>query len=203
VPATTKLPVTTLTVVGLAVIVSASPTLSRWLVWDRAAIADGQWWRMWTGHLVHFTPQHLCLDAVAVAIAGWLIESRARRSWALLGVATTLAISLLTYVFCPAMQIYGGLSGVACAMYGYLALLGIRAGERPRRIGLAILVLLATKIGWEVSTGRMLFVSGTGDGYVVLSLAHATGIVAGALAGVAGPGRLASLTQEGAHYERT
>jgi rhomboid family GlyGly-CTERM serine protease len=188
-PTNSRLPVTTLTVVGLAVIVSASPVLARWLVWDRAAIAGGQWWRLLTGHLVHFTPQHLGLDALAVVTAGWLIENLTRQSWALLSVMTALAISLIVFVFCPTVHVYGGLSGVACAMYGYLALLGICAGARARWIGLAMLALLAGKIGGEILTGQSLFISDTGDSYVVLSLAHTTGLVAGALAGVAATGQ--------------
>ncbi len=40
-----RLPLVTLAVIGLAVVASAVPALSRWLVFDRMAIIDGQWWR--------------------------------------------------------------------------------------------------------------------------------------------------------------
>ena len=201
-PATTKLPVTTLTIIGLAVIVSASPTLSRWLVWDRTAIADGQWWRLATGHLVHFTPQHFGFDAFAVGVAGWLIEIRVRRSWVLLSLVASLAIGISTLAFCPMVQVYGGLSGLACALCGSLAVLGIRTGGRARWFGLALMAVSACKVGWEMSTGQPLFISNSGDSYVVLPLAHATGLAVGLVAGVAAPNQLTNANLRGGLFER-
>ena len=201
-PANTKLPVTTLTIIGLAVIVSASPTLSRWLVWDRTAIADGQWWRLATGHLVHFTPQHLGFDAFAVGVAGWLIESRARRSWVLLSLVAALAIGISALAFCRMVQVYGGLSGLACALCGYLAVLGVHTGGRARWFGLALLAVSACKVGWEMSTGQPLFISDSCESYVVLPLAHATGLAVGLVAGVAAPNQLTNANLRGSLFER-
>jgi rhomboid family GlyGly-CTERM serine protease len=181
--ATAKSPVVTLIVVGLAVMASASPVVSNWLVWDRAAIADGQWWRLVTGNLVHVTARHLWWDALAVTVAGWFIGTRAPRSLAILTLVAAAVIGLSIFVFCPQVRLYCGLSGVACAMFGYLALLGIRTGSRARWCGLAMLILVACKVAWELTTGRTIFVPVVGNAYVVLPLAHATGLVVGVLNG--------------------
>jgi rhomboid family GlyGly-CTERM serine protease len=172
--ATTKFPVTTLILISLAVIASTSPLLGQRLVWDRTAIVEGQWWRLVTGHLVHLTPRHLWLDVLAVALAGWLIESCAQRQYARLAIMAAFAVGVFVFAFCPSVQVYGGLSGVAFAMFGYMAALCTHA--RSRWVGCVLLVLLSVKIGVEYATGHALFV---GEGYVVLPAVHAVGAVCG------------------------
>ena len=200
--ATAKSPIVTLTVVGLAVLASASPVISNWLVWDRAAIAAGQCWRVVTGNLVHAAARHLWWDALAVTVAGWLIETRARRSLAILTLAAASVIGLSIFVFCPKVRLYCGLSGVACAMFGYLALLGIRTGSTARWCGIAMSILVTGKVVWELTTGRTMFGLVAGDAYVVLPLAHATGLVVGVLRGMIDRSEMAPRVHVQAPVER-
>jgi membrane associated rhomboid family serine protease len=211
VSATAKLPVITLGLIGVAGLVSASAELAAGLVWDRQAIGDGQWWRLLTGHLVHFTPRHLLCDVLAVGVAGWLIESRrislgrprcvvaasgkrTRQSaplhrtspmkrdatLAFVILAAALTVSGTLALLCPAVRFYGGLSGIAWAMGGYLAVRGVMAGGRARWLGVAALAALAGKLAWEWASGGALL---AGEGYVVLPAVHAAGAVCGMLKG--------------------
>ena len=179
--ATTKPPILTLILISLAILASASPVLADWLVWDRAAIAAGQWWRLITGHFVHFSLRHLICDALAVGVAGWLIETRAQQSLAFVVLAAALAIDVTIALMCPAVRFYGGLSGIAYAMWGYLVVLGIAAGARAQWASVAILALLAGKIGLEWAGGRAML---AGEGFVVLPVVHAAGAICGAAKGV-------------------
>ena len=76
----------------------------------------------------------------------------------------------------PGIAAYGGLSGVACGAFGYLALDEIRRSRVRRWLPVLVLGLLVAKLGWEYGTGRALFVN-THDGMMVLPLAHAAGLL--------------------------
>src|SRR5690606_26595278 len=44
------------------------------LVLDRAALGAGQWWRLWSGHLVHLDARHAAANLAALAllaVAAW------------------------------------------------------------------------------------------------------------------------------------
>jgi rhomboid family GlyGly-CTERM serine protease len=176
-----NLPWLTFAVVGIAVAASAVPWLSRWLVFDRAAIIGGQWWRLITGNWVHFSTDHLLADAVAVGVAGSVIERREgmRSFW--LYAAAAAVVGLAVFFLAPGVAKYGGLSGMACGAFGYLALKEIKEIKRSsvrRWPPVLVLVLLVVKVGWEYATGRALFVS-TRDDMMVLPLAHAAGLLSG------------------------
>jgi rhomboid family GlyGly-CTERM serine protease len=174
-----RLPWLTLAVIGLAVVASAIPALSRWFVFDREAIICGQWWRLMTGNWVHFSVDHLLADAVAVGVAGGLIERQGggmRSFW--LYVAAAATVGLAVFFLAPEVTQYGGLSGVACGAFGCLALNEIKGSKVPRWLPVLVLTLLIAKVGWEYATGRALFVS-MHDGMTVLPLAHAAGLLSG------------------------
>jgi rhomboid family GlyGly-CTERM serine protease len=174
-----RFPWLTLAVIGLAVVASAVPALSRWLVFDRVAIVSGQWWRLMTGNWVHFSADHLLADSVAVGIAGALIERQeGMRSFWLYAV-TAAVVGLAVFFLAPEVAQYGGLSGVACGAFGYLALNEIKRFRACRWLPILVLALLVAKVGWEYTTGRALFV-GMHDGMRVLPLAHAAGLLSGA-----------------------
>ena len=177
-PSRTKFPWLTLGVIGLAMVVSAVPVLSRWMVFDRAAIIGGQWWRLITGNWVHFSADHLLADTVAVGMAGALIERREgmRSFW--LYAAAAAVVGLAVLFLAPEVAQYGGLSGVACGAFGYLALNEIKRSSARRWLPMLVLALLVAKVGWEYATGHALFVN-MHDGTMVLPLAHAAGLLSG------------------------
>ena len=45
---------------------------------DRAAVLGGEFWRLWTGHLVHGSAQHLAWNVVALLGLGLLSAGRQR-----------------------------------------------------------------------------------------------------------------------------
>jgi len=173
-----KFPWLTLAVIGLAVVVSAVPVLSQWLVFDRAAIIDGQWWRLITGNWVHFSTDHVLADGIAVGVAGALIERREGMRLVWLYAAAAGVVGVAVFLLAPAVAQYGGLSGVACGVVGYLALNEIKRSSIRRWLPILVLALLVAKVEWEYATGRALFVN-THDGMVVLPLAHVAGLLSG------------------------
>ncbi len=114
-------------VAGLALasgLIQAVPGLRSVLLYDRLEIAQGQLWRLWTGHLVHFGWPHLVVDAGLLLIVGWFAERKhpAFTYWAL--ALMPLFISGCLYWLDPEMVRYGGLSAVNLGLLLYVAAQG-------------------------------------------------------------------------------
>ena len=153
------------------------------LEYDRAAILDGEWWRLVTGHLVHRSLEHLGWDVLAFALLGGLCAQRRwRDTWLALGVAA-VAIPLVLLVFVPALATYRGLSGLDSTLYVLAALLladeGRRAGRwRELLAPGAALGLFVAKVSYETATGSAWFAPPAAPGEVVVPLAHLIGAAA-------------------------
>ena len=107
-------------------LVQSLPGLRPILIYDRLALGQGQLWRLWTGHLVHFGWPHLVVDTGLLLIVGWFAE---RRHPAFTRGALWLMpvfISGWLYWLDPAMARYGGLSAVNLGLLLYVAAQGWR-----------------------------------------------------------------------------
>ena len=140
-----RIPILTLTLVALSVVVYALPGAARLVYAIRDANLAGEWWRIVTGHWVHFSAQHFLYDTAAFGIAGWMIESRQCKNFGWLCAIEVVAISGSMLLFEPRLQICGGLSGLATAAVVFLALNGLEVRGAWRWICGAALVLCAAK----------------------------------------------------------
>jgi rhomboid family GlyGly-CTERM serine protease len=148
-----RIPIVTLVVVGLSILVYLLPGTVL-LVYNRDAILGGEWWRIVTGHWVHFSRQHFLYDTAAFGIAGWMIESRGGKNFGWLCALAVFAISGSMLLCAPRLQICGGLSGLATAAVVFLAVNGLEERGAWRWICAAALLLCAAKLSLEVMTGR-------------------------------------------------
>jgi rhomboid family GlyGly-CTERM serine protease len=164
--------------VGLSVLVlllnsglfSWSPALARALLdqlqFDGVAIRDGEYWRLLTGNLVHWTPPHLFFDLTGFMVLGLLYERSFRRSYPVLIVVTALAVGIVGLVCWPEGTRMRGLSGVDWGLVAAgLCLELARARRAPARL---FWVLPATTIFlyaliYQEVTGRFLFRSSSGN----------------------------------------
>ena len=175
----------TLAIAALAALVLFFRALTEPLIYDRALLLQGQLWRSWTGHVVHFGSSHLLWDLVVLVPAGCWLEflwpGLAR--WFYVG--CPLAISAALFVFEPALQRYAGLSGLATGVMVLLAGLQLRFGRDGRRwLWLGMLALVAVKIGHELVTGAPLVVSDFGGDIRSVPLAHIGGAVCAIVCGI-------------------
>ena len=167
---------------GAAVACLALPQFAETLLFRRTELASGEYWRLWTGHLVHFGWRHLLADLMVFLTAGVWLESFAR--WTTRGflVLAPAAISAFLYFADPQLTFYGGLSGVAVGLLVLLALVQVRRDQiAPRWIWVGVLVLVAVKVALEAFTNTPL-VSDFGPNIKVSSLAHLGGILCALLA---------------------
>lgn len=156
--------------------------LSAALAFERAALLDGQWWRLWSGHLVHFGPQHALSDAAVVFACGAFLERRtgARRLVLHLLLAAPL-ISIVLLLAAPAMSEYRGASSMATMLAGGCAIvLHARPRWRP-----AVLAGAAAFGLWTLAQalGAGASLAGLPEGIGVAWQAHLAGAACALLLG--------------------
>lgn len=154
------------------------PTASWQLVWDRSRILEGQWWRVITGQLVHFSPSHLLWNLAVLLPAGIWSERLEPVRARLLYLVGSLVIGFALLAFEPHLLRYGGLSGLAAAMLAFLALAQLRTETADRWFWRLVLALLALKIVAEVILASPLLAHIPDPAVRSVPLAHLGGIVA-------------------------
>jgi len=90
------------------------------LMYDRAGIENGEWWRLVTGHLVHGDIGHLAANVLALVLLGGVLESLQR-----LGIKTLLllvsfaivVIDAMLWLNLPGLERYCGFSGVLNTLF--------------------------------------------------------------------------------------
>jgi membrane associated rhomboid family serine protease len=148
-------------------------------------------WRWWTAAFVHLSPLHLGANALGVLVVAWLgwsagLPVRVAVAWGGAWPLTHLALAAVA----PDLAHYGGLSGVlhagvaAAGVHLVVARapagLEVSAARTRRRIGAAILAVLAVKLVSEAPWGPA---ARAVDGWDILvaPIAHTTGAVSAAV----------------------
>ncbi len=171
-------------------------TDARWheaLDYRRIAIANGQWWRLVTAHLMHVNAIHAALDVTGLLLVAWIFGAELdgrRQALALLIGAASVDVGL--WFFHPEVDRYVGLSGALHALFAAGAVGWLLARKptprsdatlRMRRTwGTALLVGLVAKLVLE-SAGDAFWLQAAS--FDVVTAAHRWGSAGGALYGVA------------------
>ncbi len=176
-----KFPLAVLVCAALAAAASGNDGAAA-LRYSRAAVADGEWWRLLTAHLVHLGTGHLLLNLAGLALVCWLTGSDYRATvWWGIVLASAATIGAALYVLHPGVAWYVGLSGV---LHGLLAgglVPALRGRDRAAGI---VAVLLAGKLAWEALAGPLPGAEQTAGGPVLVE-AHRYGALAGVIVGLA------------------
>lgn len=128
------------------------------LAWERDAILAGQWWRLWTGHLVHFGWQHALSDAVVLVAGASLLErglGTRRLLRQLLLIAPLISLALFAV---PGLMEYRGASALAAtvALAAGIALWPLAGCWRPALLAGALACAASTAAqalgaGWSAA----------------------------------------------------
>ena len=148
---------------------------------DKAAVAEGELWRLLTVVLVHdpVLPLHLASNMYALYLVGPIVEGLYGRALFLaFYLLSAAAGSVASYVFLP--NDAAGASGAIFGLFGLLAvahrvhrpLLGRRAGALTSQIG--ILIAFNLVLGFGLA----------GTGFRIDNAAHVGGLIAGAWLGL-------------------
>jgi rhomboid family GlyGly-CTERM serine protease len=135
-----------------ALVIQLNPDWRELLIYRRSAVAQGELWRLWTGHLVHFGWPHFLADGGLLLIMGWTLgrEPAGARHQVLLFMP--LFVSAVIFWFDPGMERYGGLSALDL---GLLLMLAIRGWQRNWTDWFwpAVLLIYAGEIIFEILRG--------------------------------------------------
>lgn len=170
-----RLPAVTILIIIACLFATYLPGLSSALIFDRDAIIKGEFWRILTGHFVHFSPSHIAYDIFSFGIAGCLIEKSRYPcfSWLILWLALSISMSLLLLE--PDMRYYGGLSGISFGALYYCALMGMKESSPWRTICFLMLAILPIKIAFEIFSGSSILPYGERQSFVPMQTSHIVG----------------------------
>lgn len=143
----------------------------------RAAVLQGQVWRLLTGNLVHLGWVHLARNIAGLfLIWGLLTQSLSPRSRLWILCASGAAVGLGLLFFSPMIEWYVGISGALFGLFCAGALTQLQA--RPVRAG-ALLLGMAAIIGWTMCAGALPGET-KGLGGSIVPQAHLYGALGGA-----------------------
>ena len=175
-------PIATRAIALVSAVIFCLPVLNSGLIYNRDRILHGQIWRVWTGHLVHYSSSHFLWNLVIFVAAGcWLELIRPRSArWFYLACPPVIAFTLL--IGEPALEIYAGLSGLASGVLVFLAFVQLSENNaEPTWFWVGVFGLVMVKIALETVTGAPLLVHDFA-GFRVVPLAHISGGCSGILA---------------------
>jgi rhomboid family GlyGly-CTERM serine protease len=145
------------------------------LAFDREAIFAGEVWRLWSGHLVHFSMQQLFLDVSALLLVGAVAETAFGPrfvAWALFFGMPAISLGLL--LLAPDLAYYRGASGLVMLL-AFVAGAAFWSRQPRLRVILAILGLgLFVKAVLDAA-GFVSDMSGLPEGVRVAWQAHVLG----------------------------
>lgn len=197
-------PVVTLSIAAFAVLASLIPSGNEWLELSRQGIATSHFWRLVTGHFVHFGWPHLAWDVAAFMLLGIIAEplfgtpqrtgnhrkpsgDRLAHGTRFAGfiVGVSLCLSLAVLWLQPHLARYRGLSGIDSALFGFIAQRLIERGRSLQRrslvwLGSLSLVGFLVKCGYELATRQSAFVGQASTGlFEPVPLVHGLGLLLG------------------------
>lgn len=161
--------------------VMLTPSVAELFVYDRAALARGELWRIFTAHAVHYSVPHLLNNMLVLVPAALLTEMRYRKDLVHVLVISAVAIGLTIFVFEPGIARYAGASGISMGMLTFVALRGIADKGRWRLVCLFVLAVVIAKLAAESLFGWQPINWERESGFVTVTLAHVAGAACGFL----------------------
>ncbi len=157
-------------------------SLAESMQFDRYAIAEGQWWRLYSGSLVHFGNKHTAMNVLGLlAIHYALFWRRHDTVWWLCVILVPLGVGFSLFYFGGDTDIYRGFSA---AEYGIL-LTGLMLEWRHNPwVMSAAIGLLMGKIIYEQMPTYDIYYLKDEIGVAVAVDAHLWGVVSGAVLGL-------------------
>ncbi|MDT8391588.1 MAG: rhombosortase [Lentisphaeria bacterium] len=159
------------------------PASSALFQYDRAAIFQGEFWRLITHHWTHWNADHLIWDLITFIGLGAVCELRDRRAFIRVITVTSLVISVALFTALGSLMTCRGLSGLDSALFGLLITrVYLDEGRRDRAVKhlcLAAAAFFFIKTLIETGAGVTLFVDSAQARMIPIPLSHLSGFISG------------------------
>lgn len=147
----------------LVLVTGTSPTIAEWFEFENQLVGDGQWWRIWTGHLAHYHQDHLFWDLLMFMVLGAMVERAYPRQFGVALLSMMAGVTAIVAFTCDGIQVYRGLSGLDTGLFVWLVVDQCRRrwidGDRVAgSLWLSALIGLNGKLLFEAFSGQTLFV---------------------------------------------
>ena len=131
----------------LVVLGLAHEWVNPWLNYDRAAVLDGQIWRLVTAHLVHLNAWHMAMNLTGLLLCWFFFTDLFTRRllWLWLGVSAPVVGAAFVGLD-PELTRYVGLSGL---LHGLLVLLLVLGWRGNPVLHTVVLAVVAGRLFWE------------------------------------------------------
>lgn len=121
---------------------------------DRAALSNAEFWRFWTGQLVHLSWAHLLLSLTGLIVLQQMFGEELRvTSWTLAYVVISLMIGVCWLLFDESGWLpFGGYDyvvGLSAMLHGLFAYAACLAMRRDRVLASGALLIIGAKVAWE------------------------------------------------------
>jgi len=125
----------------------------------RPLVLQGEWFRLFSGPLLHADVMHLALNCVALYISGRILEGLVGRAWlAATFVIGALSGALFSLAFNPENLVSVGASGAVMALFATLLVLAFhfpKGADRTALLTNSIYVLVASMVPVTSSGGKI------------------------------------------------
>ncbi len=150
--------------------------------YDREQILGEEYWRLFTGHFVHWNSAHLLWDVAVFFACGLFVEWVRRSLWVVVLVLAPLTISLALLILQPDMNFYRGLSALDMSLFTAICLQAMSYCRLRKKSALMLVwgfafVTSVLKPVMETVWGGALFVSHFGEGIEASPLSHLLGVL--------------------------
>jgi len=152
------------------------------LLYDRAAIVAGQYWRLWTAHLTHFTVSQLIIDTAMLGMLSYALKDDMKDRFLGISICFSMPIILVLQLWLvPNIQHYRGASSLVSMMWVLVALLLLQQAKycSPKFwLALTFLSLLFLKIWADIFIDDVI-ISELPKGVDIAWQAHIFGAISG------------------------
>jgi rhomboid family GlyGly-CTERM serine protease len=146
---------------------------------DSGPVSKGEYWRFWTGPLVHLSWPHLGLNLLGLILLQQMLGSEFRLVVWLWGYAI---VSLAVGICFMAFSSFGYVVGLSAVLHGLFAFAACLAVRRDGLLATGVLLVVGAKVIWEKLHGPSAFIQDL-VGLPVAADTHLYGYAAGLVLG--------------------
>ncbi|MCW1890028.1 rhombosortase [Vibrio chagasii] len=121
--------------------------MQAWVVWDKSAIVDGQWWRILTGNFSHTNYSHLLMNLAGLWIISYLFQPTRKQLISALAMISLITAGFVAFKHSDLCRLIGNTAWIVWLIRA------LREALNGRKRSWLLVSGLVAKIAWEQFVG--------------------------------------------------